>query len=160
MYSLSSLPHTEPRTPNKEGERPTDQRKARLFQDLLDALPDPRTAAVALSAQLMSSNLPSIDVDESAKVPSAQPIPPADSNVGARHPLPAIDGQTLTLRASTGPLAGLLVQAEWRNQRLSLRLSAPDGSLATRLERQQRALQTALSAALGVEVVIEVQHAS
>lgn len=159
MLPLHSLPRTEPRTPQRSGERSTDRHHARLFQDLLDALPDPPAASATLPTPSPYSGQPGADVDEPPKTASARPIASPDNNVGAHHALPAIDGQTLTLRASTGPLAGLLVQAEWRNQRLSLRLSAPDGTLAARLEREQQQLSVALSVALGGEVVMEVRHA-
>lgn len=74
------------------------------------------------------------------------------------HPAP-LDSQMLNLRATTGPLAGLLLQANWQGARLNLRLSSPSIELNARLRRESQNLSSALSAALGLEVNVEVQRA-
>ena len=161
MHSFSCLPRTDSRALHKESERPADRRHARKFQDLLDAPPDTLAAGAVLSAPLTLPTLSGLDGNDRAEGASARSTAPAGGYAGATPAMPAVvNDQTLTLRASTGPLAGLLVQAEWRNQRLSLRLSAPDGVLAACLARQQRQLQTVLSAALGVDIIVDVQHAN
>ncbi|MFM0515213.1 hypothetical protein [Paraburkholderia sp. RL17-373-BIF-A] len=90
-------------------------------------------------------------------VSSTRSAPSASGDVVAYRAGPAIDGETLTLRASTGPLAGLIVQAEWRGQRLTVRLFAPDNVMAARLGRDLRQMEATLGAALGMEIVMEVR---
>ncbi|MBJ7263455.1 MAG: hypothetical protein JHC61_06830 [Burkholderiaceae bacterium] len=159
MHAFSCLPRTDFRAPGKENERPADRRHARKFQDVLDLLPDPLAANVTPLSTLAPLTLSDQAVDALPEQGSTRPIAPADGHVSvAPAVLTVVDGQTLTLRVSTGSLAGLIVQAEWGNRRLSLRLSAPEGPLAARLAREQRQLQTALSAALGGDVVVEVRH--
>lgn len=160
MRPFSCLPRTDSRVSGKESDRLADRHQARRFRDMLEALPDPLAEnAVPLVPPTPLTLLGPMG-GEGPGLSSTRPIAPADGYVGAAPAVPTVvDGQTLTLRASTGPLAGLFIQAEWRNQRLTLRLSAPEGPLADRLARQQRQLQTMLSSALGVDVVVDVRHA-
>lgn len=156
MHPLPPPLCSEPRVQNKFGERSADQRKTRVFHDLLDVLPEPLVVENATrDAQFSYSSMVGEGTDEPARTAPVRPIAPTGNNVEAYRTLRTTDSQMLTLRASTGPLAGLLVHAEWRNQRLGLRLSAPDGTFNARLQRQ---VEVALSAALGVEVIMEVLH--
>ena len=159
MRSADYLSRTDSRPPAKERERPVDRRHARQFRDLLGDLPDPIAADVALYGPPASPSVISTENDDALEAAGAHPRFTASGEMGAHRVLSAaINNQTLTLRATSGPLAGMLIQAELRDKRLNLRLSAPEGPLAARLSRHHRQLQSALSAALGVDVVVDVHH--
>lgn len=133
-----------------------DRRGAQRFRALLDDAQPPRQDLSVLPPPPWPSFAPPL-----AEPADASPSSRAGARASTDLPPPPafaahVDNQTLALRASTGPLAGLLVQAEWRGARLSLRLSAPAPELAGRLARERENLGAALSAALGVDVVVEL----
>ncbi|ERE19479.1 hypothetical protein [Pseudogulbenkiania ferrooxidans] len=144
-----------PRASSRDRDEPhADRRGAQRFRALLDdaqpqqEFPAPSLSPWPLFAPPADSSDASPSGPASARAHPNLPPPPA--------PAAPVDSQALALRASTGPLAGLLVQAEWRGARLSLRLSAPAPELAGRLARERENLGAALSAALGVDVVVEL----
>jgi hypothetical protein len=72
-----------------------------------------------------------------------------------------LDAAALELRVSPSPgklaaLNGLVIQATWKGAGLGLSLRPPAGALSERLKRAAPALADALSAALGVDVALEV----
>ncbi|AOZ52127.1 hypothetical protein [Chromobacterium vaccinii] len=149
-------PSAASRASSRDRDEPhADRRGAQRFRALLDdAQPQQEFPAPSLSPWPQFA--PPL-----ADPPDASPSSPASARAHPDlppQPAPAapVDNQALALRASTGPLAGLLVQAEWRGSRLSLRLSAPAPELAGRLARERENLGAALSAALGVDVVVEL----
>lgn len=145
-----------PRASSRDRDEPhADRRGAQRFRALLDDA-QPQQDFPALAPSPWPLFAPPL-----ADPPDASPSSPASARAHPDLPPPPapaapVDCQTLALRASTGPLAGLLVQAEWRGARLSLRLSAPAPELAGRLARERENLGAALSAALGVDVVVEL----
>ncbi|VVE85987.1 hypothetical protein, partial [Pandoraea sputorum] len=73
-----------------------------------------------------------------------------------------LDAAALELRVSPSPgklaaLNGLVIQATWKGAGLGLSLRPPAGALSERLKRAAPGLAEALSAALGVDVAVEVQ---
>ncbi|MEO2215997.1 hypothetical protein ABGV49_02815 [Chromobacterium vaccinii] len=149
-------PSAASRASSRDRDEPhADRRGAQRFRALLDdAQPQQEFPAPSFSPWPLFAPPPADSPDGSPSSPASArahpdlPPPPA--------PAAPVDSQSLALRASTGPLAGLLVQAEWRGQRLSLRLSTPAPELAGRLARERENLGAALSAALGVDVVVEL----
>ncbi len=157
-HSANSRPS--PRGQGEHDAHAPHQDDARCFRALLDdaqAHPD-----MAMPWQSPPQPQPPLAQDE-AESPAGSPVagklPPRAETLLPHAPPQSLDEQTLALRASSGPLAGLIVQACWRGGGLGLRLSAPPGALAARLERERRNLEAALSAALGVDVALEVDHA-
>ncbi len=69
------------------------------------------------------------------------------------------DQQILSLRVSTGPLAGMLIQASWQGNKLNLKFSDVETKLSERLNRESGNIGKALSEGFGCPVVIEVENA-
>ncbi|QMS76428.1 hypothetical protein [Aeromonas veronii] len=82
------------------------------------------------------------------------PAPREQEPARARPPLP----ETLQLRAASGPLAGLMINAGWQGGRLVMRLTAPSASVAQRLCGRGKGLEEALSSLLEIPVTVEVDH--
>lgn len=154
--TITPSPRRDPAPDHHASHSGAHQQNARRFRALLDDAPQPEAPLPQwLAAPIVT--LPSLPDSDAA---TAAPLRPAGLREAERPPAPApaLDAQTLELRVSLGPLAGLLVQASWQGQRLGLRLSAPAGALTERLQREGEPLAAVLSAALGVDVQLEVQH--
>ncbi len=82
------------------------------------------------------------------------PAPREQEPVRSPPPLP----ETLQLRAASGPLAGLMINAGWQGGRLVMRLTAPSASVAQRLRGRGKGLEEALSSLLEIPVTVEVEH--
>lgn len=124
-----------------EEQRPREE-SIEHFQALLGYIPLPplRTA-------------PPYDLHRAARAMPA-PAPQEQEPVRSAPPLP----ETLQLRAASGPLAGLMINAGWQGGRLVMRLTAPSASLAQRLCRRGKGLEEALSSLLEIPVTVEVVH--
>lgn len=68
--------------------------------------------------------------------------------------------QSVLVKLCNGPLAGLVIQANWQGRRLDIKLSAPAGPTSKRLALEEHNLGMTLSTALGVEVSVKVEEAS
>ncbi|POA96910.1 MFS transporter [Chromobacterium sinusclupearum] len=162
MYAPIS--HSANSSPSSRGQGEHDahaphQDDAKRFRALLDdAQAHPDMSMPWQSPPLPQPPLAQDEAESPAGPPAAGKLPPwAEAPLPHAPPQP-IDERTLALRACSGPLAGLIVQACWQGGGLGLRLSAPPGALMARLERERRNLEAALSAALGVDVTLEVDH--
>ncbi|WP_150777782.1 hypothetical protein [Pandoraea sputorum] len=73
---------------------------------------------------------------------------------------PTLDAKALDVTIRQGPptLAGLQMQLEWQGTHMLLRLRSPSKVMSERLKREGPGLADALSAALGVDVALEVHH--
>lgn len=143
-----------------EPSAPASHKQVRRFESLFQ---DPAALAQQVSGQWQSPLL---------NHTAGQPEGTHQSDVAdaRRLMMPTVDqppdiphiesAQTLAVRATTGPMAGLLIQAEWRQDALKIRLSTPGGDSGQRLMQHRASLASVLSEALGVTVTIEVdQHA-
>ena len=159
MYTTAPSSPLSRRATQESSGGQADPRGARRFRALLEDAAAPPDGALQAPQALPAP-------------PLVSPAPTAPSRAGAcstrasaaaapppPHPPPhALDAQTHEVRVSQGPLAGLLVQASLQGARLGLRLSVPPSVLAERLQRGRAPLAAALSAALGVDVELEVQR--
>lgn len=100
-----------------------------------------------------------------ASASSPHDFPPAARSMPAPAPLehePArcapSQPETLQLRAASGPLAGLMINAGWQGGRLVIRLTAPSASVAQRLSERGKGLEEALSSLLEIPVTVKVEH--
>lgn len=124
-----------------EEQRPREECVER-FQALLGDIPLPPLHAV-----------PPHDPHRAARAMPA-PAPREQEPVRSPPPLP----ETLQLRAASGPLAGLMINAGWQGGRLVMRLTAPSASVAQRLRGRGKGLEEALSSLLEIPVTVEVEH--
>lgn len=160
MHSTSPANSLSRRSTQEPSGRHADPRDARSFRALLEdpallldgapqALPPPLTSApTPPAAGQATAAVPAASVRAAAVRETALPPPSAG----------ALDAQTLEMRVSQGPLAGLRVQMSLQGARLALRMDAPPSALSERLQRGRAPLAAALSAALGVDVALEVHH--
>jgi hypothetical protein len=138
----------------RDRQRAPDKRSVSRFKSMLDqtvAMTNPMPMPFEQRQPIASRE----DEDAGrASVKTRAPI--ADTPAPTTVLLPANSAQTLALRASTGPLAGLVVQAGWRDDRLHLRVKAPTDELRRRIAQHHGQLAKSLGDALGVTVVLEI----
>lgn len=156
ISTTSSSPVSRQSTPESSGGH-ADPRKARSFRALMEDDTPPPDSAVPVLPPLPPPLLTSGALAELSRAGAVTPRPTATGDSPLSPPrVSSLDAQTLELRVSQGPLAGLLVHASLQGSRLGLRLGAPPSALAERLQRGRGPLAATLSAALGVDVVVEV----
>lgn len=160
MGHSSPVFRTGARALNYENDQLPSDKDGNSFEELLAGLtPELAGDAAAWQCWLKTGGDPE-DSQHSAPAPRRVDCTPvAESEFAQCSPLSASEAETLTLRASTGPLAGMVLEAEWRNRALRLRFSTPPGPRGDRLNRLREQLVGLLEEALGVEVVIEVHDA-
>lgn len=134
---------TRRRQQRDEEQRPREECVER-FQSLLGDAPLPALHASAPSYH------------EASPATGPIPVPPPREHETALCP-PSLP-ETLQLRAVSGPLAGLMINAGWQGGRLVMRLTAPSASVVQRLCGRGKGLEEALSTLLEIPVTVEVEH--
>ncbi|QAU24333.1 MFS transporter [Dyella sp. M7H15-1] len=156
MVSVGSRDIPASRGDERERQRSPDKHNVNRFKSMFDQAVALAGPAPASAQSWLPPTPPQHDDDTSRAAVNARPkVPDAPPPVAA--PLPSVGTQALALRASTGPLAGLIVQANWYDNRLHLRVKAPTEALRQRIAQHGDALTETLSEALGVSVAVEVE---
>lgn len=156
MVSVGSRDVSCARGDTRERQASADKRSANRFRCMFDQ-------AVALAGpapvSMQTWTAPGDDDDASrAAVQTRARV--ADAPPPAAACVLSTDTQTLTLRASTGPLAGLIVQAHWRGNRLQVSVSASTDALKQRLAQHRDALIKTLGETLGIPITLEIGSAN
>ncbi|TDR76601.1 hypothetical protein [Paludibacterium purpuratum] len=94
-------------------------------------------------------------VDDVAHAPSSAASPPLGSG---RPPCQIESAQSLVLRVSNGPMAGMQLRVFWRDGRLEIRFNPTDPALSRQLDEQDAELGAALSQVLGVTVRVGAER--
>ncbi|MHC9247743.1 hypothetical protein [Aeromonas jandaei] len=121
------------------------------FRSLLGDVPLPPVS--------LQTVVPDDDAQSPAVIRSGKPLCQTGGEVGDRQTsvAPSLPDD-LQLRAATGPLAGLMINAGWQGSRLVLRLGAPSAAMAQRLSGRGKALEETLTTLLAIPVTVEVEH--
>lgn len=152
ITATSSLPtHRHQRRQDEPAPR---EELVQRFRSLLGDVPLP-----PMSLQTV---VPDDDAQSPAVSRSGKPLCQAGGEVGdhqtsVAQACPSLPDD-LQLRAATGPLAGLMINAGWQGSRLVLRLGAPSAAMAQRLSGRGKALEETLTTLLAIPVTVEVEH--
>ena len=157
MVSVGSRDMGAPRGDVRERQRPLQSRHAGRFKAMLDQ------AAAMMNPPAEPPVQPPVTVPGTDDQASHAKLSARPRLAEAPLPMPAslVPGstQSLVLRATTGPLAGLIVQASWRDNRLHLHVQTPKDELRRRIAQHAPALETALGNALGARVSLALEPA-
>ncbi|MFB2874354.1 hypothetical protein [Aeromonas jandaei] len=149
ITATSSLPtHRHQRRQDEPAPR---EELVERFRSLLGAVPLPPVS--------LQTVVPDDDAQSPAVSRSGKPLCQTGGEVGDRQTsvAPSLPDD-LQLRAATGPLAGLMINAGWQGSRLVLRLGAPSAAMAQRLSGRGKALEETLTTLLAIPVTVEVEH--
>lgn len=163
VHPVKNTSHDAAQSDRKSKQRSVTAEESAFFRSLLGGMPNAVLNNIAVASEQgassvqMSGDLLSTLNENMLKAATTMRSPSSDTPPPAQPPA-TIDPQLLSLRVSTGPLAGMLLQAGWQGNKLNLQFSCPEGFDADRLRGQIEKIEAALAAGLGCDVAVQVKH--